>query len=155
MEVVIYRLPQFYFVMRQIWFPTPATNSASEAVGFATPAYQNSQFMTGEGQEGSVSLEPEVFSPDNDGYNDVLNIYCKSDTPGKMINIVIYDAKGRQIKYLVRNQLMSNESVYTWDGITEGNQKANVGIYIVYVEMLGLDGKVEGFKKATVLATKL
>ena len=32
---------------------------------------------------------------------------------------------------------------------------ANVGIYIVYVEMLGLDGKVEGFKKATVLATKL
>lgn len=146
--------------LERISYDRPASDvtnwhSASEAVGFATPAYQNSQFMTGEGQEGSVSLEPEVFSPDNDGYNDVLNIYCKSDTPGKMINIVIYDAKGRQIKYLVRNQLMSNESVYTWDGITEGNQKANVGIYIVYVEMLGLDGKVEGFKKATVLATKL
>jgi len=146
--------------LERISYERPASDitnwhSASEAVGFATPAYQNSQFMIGEGQEGSVSLEPEVFSPDNDGYNDVLNIYCKSDGPGKMINIVIFDAKGRQIKYLVRNQLMSNESVYTWDGITEGNQKANVGIYIVYVEMLGLDGKVEGFKKTTVLATKL
>ena len=146
--------------LERISYDRPASDitnwhSASEAVGFATPAYQNSQFMMGEGQAGSVSLELEVFSPDNDGYNDVLNIYCKSDSPGKMINIVIYDAKGRQIKFLVRNQLMSNESVYAWDGINEGNQKANVGIYIVYVEMLGLDGKVEGFKKTAVLATKL
>jgi len=130
-------------------------HSAAEPVGFGTPAYLNSQFIADTVTDGTVSLDLEIFSPDNDGYNDVLNIYCKSDTPGKMVNIAIYDSKGRLIKYLVRNELMSSESVYSWDGINENNLKANIGIYIVFVEMLGLDGKVDHFKKTVVLATKL
>ncbi len=130
-------------------------HSASEPVGYATPAYQNSQFMADVDQDGSVTIDPEIFSPDNDGYNDVLNIRCKSETPGKMLNITVYDSKGRLIKYLVKNQLMSEENVYSWDGITEKNLKANVGVYIVYVEMLDMQGKVNHFKKTAVLATKL
>jgi hypothetical protein len=130
-------------------------HSAAEPVGFGTPAYLNSQFIADTVTDGSVSLDLEIFSPDNDGYNDVLNIYCKSDTPGKMLNIVIYDSKGRLVKYLIRNELMSSESVYSWDGINENNLKANIGIYIVFVEMLGLDGRVDHFKRTVVLATKL
>ncbi|HOY33180.1 MAG TPA: lamin tail domain-containing protein [Bacteroidales bacterium] len=146
--------------LERVSYDRPASDitnwhSAAESVGFATPAYQNSQFMANEGQNGSVSLEPELFSPDNDGYNDILNIICKSDTPGKMLNITIYDAKGRLIKYLIKNQLMSEQSVYSWDGTTDGNLKANIGIYIVYVEMLDMQGKVSHFKKTVVLATKL
>jgi len=129
-------------------------HSASEPVGFATPAYLNSQFMMDEAQDGNVTIDPEVFSPDNDGYNDLLNIRCKTDTPGTMLNITIYDSKGRLIKYLIKNQLMSGENVYTWDGINEDRLKANIGIYIVYVEMLDMTGKVNHYKKTAVLATK-
>src|SRR5690606_12779836 len=55
---------------------TIATNftSAASTEGFASPAYQNSQFFVGKKFEGSLNVEPEIFSPDNDGYNDVLHI---------------------------------------------------------------------------------
>ncbi len=130
-------------------------HSAAETVGFATPAYLNSQFMAELDESGDVTIDPEVFSPDNDGYHDVLNIYCKTDSPGKMLNITIYDSKGRLVRYLIKNQLISAENVYSWDGINEGNQKCNIGIYVVYVEILDMQGKVKHYKKTVVLATKL
>ena len=111
--------------------------------------------MAGSDDDGDVSVYPEIFSPDNDGYNDVLNIYCKTDSPGKMLNITIYDSKGRLIKYLIKNQLMSAENVYSWDGINDNNQKANIGIYVIYVEILDMKGNVKHYKKTAVLATKL
>ena len=39
----------------------------TEAVGFGTPAYQNSQYIEmGEFVE-EISIDPDIFSPDNDG----------------------------------------------------------------------------------------
>nr|MBC8147616.1 lamin tail domain-containing protein [Bacteroidota bacterium] len=75
-------------------------HSAAEAVGFATPAYQNSQLSLSNMTGDEIKTEPEIFSPDNDGYNDVLNINYKFDKPGYVANITIYDSKGRLIKYL-------------------------------------------------------
>jgi len=65
--------------LERISFDRPtddATNwhSASETAGFATPAYQNSQFMNYTNEKDNITILPEIFSPDNDGYNDVLNI---------------------------------------------------------------------------------
>lgn len=133
-----------------------ATNwhSASETVGFATPSYKNSQYSNIEPEDGNVSIAPEIFSPDNDGYNDVLNIHCKADAPGKMLNIIIYDAKGRLIKYLIKNQLISSESTFTWDGTDDSGRKANIGIYVVYMEIIDMKGSVKQYKKTAVLATK-
>jgi len=131
-----------------------------ERVSYDRPAseitnwHSASEPMIDAAQDGNVTIDPEVFSPDNDGYNDLLNIRCKTDTPGTMLNITIYDSKGRLIKYLIKNQLMSGENVYTWDGINEDRLKANIGIYIVYVEMLDMTGKVNHYKKTAVLATK-
>lgn len=146
--------------LERVSYDRPASDitnwhSAAETVGFATPAYLNSQFMATTDDDGTVSVSPEIFSPDNDGYNDVLNIYCKTDSPGKMLNITIYDSKGRLIKYLIKNQLMSAENVYSWDGINDNNQKANIGIYVIYVEILDMKGNVKHYKKTAVLATKL
>src|SRR5690606_30995794 len=48
-------------------------HSAAEGVGFATPGYVNSmayQMIS----KGKVSLDPKVFSPNQDGYNDILKI---------------------------------------------------------------------------------
>ncbi len=129
-------------------------HSAAETVGYATPAYKNSQFMKGEAEDGMLTLSPEIFSPDQDGYNDVLNIICKTDGPGKVVNIVIYDSKGRLVKTLVKSSYISGENTYTWDGTKDNNQKANIGIYIVYAELFDAAGKVKHYKKTAVLATK-
>lgn len=129
-------------------------NSASEAVGFATPAYKNSQYLLADGGSG-VSISNPLFSPDNDGYNDVLNINYKLDEIGKIANIYIYDSKGRQVRYLIRNQQLQQEGTVSWNGINDDNEKAPIGIYVVYVELFNLSGKLNKYKLSCTLAGKL
>ncbi len=129
-------------------------NSASEAVGFATPAYKNSQYLLADGGSG-VSISNPLFSPDNDGYNDVLNINYKLDEIGKIANIYIYDSKGRQVRYLIRNQQLQQEGSVSWNGINDDNEKAPIGIYVVYIELFNLSGKLNKYKLSCTLAGKL
>ncbi len=127
-------------------------HSASELVGFATPAYENSQFMELEDIKDEVNIEPEVFSPDNDGFDDVANISFTFDEPGYVANIKIFDSKGRLIRYLANNQLLGIDGVITWDGLDDRNQKASVGIYVVFIEIFNLEGNVKQYKKSVVVA---
>lgn len=127
-------------------------HSASQLVGFATPAYENSQFMEVEDMVDDVQIEPEVFSPDNDGFEDNANISFTFDEPGYVANIKIYDSKGRLIKYLANNQLLGIEGIISWDGLDDKNQKAPVGIYVVFIEIFDLDGNVKQYKKSVVVA---
>ncbi len=129
-------------------------NSAAEGVGFATPAYKNSQYLLADGGSG-VTIPSPLFSPDNDGYNDVLNISYKLDEIGKAANVYIYDSKGRQVRYLIRNQQLADEGVFSWNGINDDNEKAAIGIYVVYVELFNLNGKTNKYKLVCTLAGKL
>ena len=129
-------------------------NSAAEAVGFATPAYRNSQYLQADGGSG-VTIPNPLFSPDNDGYNDVLNISYKLDEPGKAANVYIYDSKGRQVRYLIRNEQLAQDGTLSWNGINDDNEKAPIGIYVVYVELFNLSGKVNKYKLSCTLAGKL
>lgn len=129
-------------------------NSAAEAVGFATPAYRNSQYLQADGGSGWVISNP-LFSPDNDGYNDVLNISYKLDEPGKAANIFIYDSKGRLIRHLIKNEQLATDGVISWNGINDENEKAAIGIYVIYIEAYNLSGKVNKYKLSCTLAGKL
>ena len=131
-------------------------HSAAEDVGFGTPGLRNSQFScTTEVIPDPVSVSPEIFSPDNDGKDDVLNINYKFDVPGYMGTIVIYDASGRLIRNLIKNELLGASGSFSWDGITNDKDKARIGIYVIYVEVLDLNGKTKHYKKTAVLASRL
>ncbi len=129
-------------------------NSAAESVGFGTPAYRNSQYLQADGGNG-VTINSPLFSPDNDGYNDVLNITYKLDEPGKAANVYIYDSKGRQVRYLIRNEQLAQDGTFSWNGINDANEKSAIGIYIVYVELFNFSGKVNKYKLSCTLAGKL
>lgn len=127
-------------------------HSASETVGFATPAYRNSQYVDPQLIfDDNITIYPEIFSPDNDGYNDVVHIAYKFEKPGYTGNIVIYNSKGFIIRHLVSNELLGTEGIYSWDGITNDNQKAPIGIYVLYVEVFDLNGNKKVYKKPIVL----
>ena len=130
-------------------------HSAAESVGYATPAYKNSQQSIQEFNFEEIKIEPESFSPDNDGSNDVLNIIYQFAQNNLNASVTIYDKRGREIKKLVRNQLIGNKGTWNWDGITEDNEKAIIGIYIAYIEVFGADGFNENYKKTFVLAGRL
>ncbi len=129
-------------------------HSAAENIGFATPGLVNSQVnptvFTGE----EIGISPEIFSPDNDGFEDILNITYKLDEAGFVGNLNIYDVNGRKIKTLVDNVLLSTEGVFTWDGTTDGIEKARIGTYIIFFEVFSATGEVKSIKKTCVLAHK-
>ena len=130
-------------------------HSASEAVGYATPGYKNSQFGIAITDENEITLSPDIFSPDNDGYNDNLTIAYSFGAPGNNASVTIYDAKGRLIRNLINHELCGTSGAFSWDGITNDRTKAMIGRYIVFVEVFGMDGKVKHYKKTTVLGGKL
>jgi hypothetical protein len=127
-------------------------HSASRSVGFATPGYRNSQFLQPGITDCEIALEPKTFSPDNDGYNDILSITCRFTEPGNLVSIRVFDSNGRLIKLLTGNHLSGECSTFNWDGLTESRNKAPVGIYIVYIEVLNLNGNVSHYKNVAVLA---
>lgn len=130
-------------------------HSAAESVGFATPAYQNSQFIGEHEIDETIVVEPEIFSPDNDGYNDLLSIKYQFEQPGFMMTIDIYNSRGYPVRKLVNNQYLGVSGSVNWDGIQDDNTKAAVGIYVIFIQVFDLDGNVKQFKKPVVLASRL
>lgn len=142
---------------RKNWHSAAQTTSGSyQSNDFAgTPTSQNSQFTNSTQFDGEFGLEKDIFSPDNDGFDDVLTINYKFDTPGYTANIRIYNSKGQLVSNLVNNELLSTEGYFIWDGLNNENQKVDIGIYIVYIEVFNLDGSVKHFKLKTVVAGHL
>lgn len=129
-------------------------HSAASTSGFATPAYLNSQYSDAENVS-EITLSPEVFSPDNDGYNDVLNIAYSFDRSGLICKMQVFDDKGRFVKILLDNEMLGTEGVITWNGTTEDNNKATIGMYIILTEVYSSDGYSKKYKSVTVLGGNL
>lgn len=130
-------------------------HSAASTVGYATPGYENSQHIEGEFEGNEILIEPEIFSPDNDGLNDVLSINYNFNAPGYAVTINIYNENGSLIKKLLKNQTVSPQGSFIWDGITDKNEKAPIGIYVFYLEAFNAAGDVKKLKKPFVVASKL
>jgi len=126
-------------------------HSAASSVGYATPAYKNSQSVATVEVKDPITIDPEVFSPDNDGHDDVLNIFYQFSQPGYMASVSIFNDRGRLVRRVANNELLSAEGYFLWDGINSENEKADLGIYIVFIEIFDLDGNVEKYKKTAVL----
>ena len=146
--------------LERIAFDRPSTDrtnwhSASEFVSFATPGYQNSQSAMGVIADAEFSVGNEIFSPDNDGHQDVVTFAFRLDQPGYTGNIKIFDSEGRLIRHLMKSELLGGEGNISWDGFNEENQKASIGIYVVFFEAFNPDGNVVKSKKTCVLAHQL
>jgi len=121
--------------------PTQNANSwhsAASEVKYGTPGYANSQFrdLTTPGTtEKIVWTEPEAFSPDNDGVNDLCLIHYKTDIDGYVANVIVFNKAGVKICRLASNILLASNGFLIWDGRTDKGKLANVGIYIVYFEL--------------------
>ncbi len=128
--------------------------SATASVGYATPADKNSQILENVSDADEVSLASQTFSPDNDGFEDVLRIQFNLPQPNYVANVTIYNDQGTIVKKLVQNQTISTQGEWIWDGIDQNNNKAKTGIHIIYVELFDLDGNVKKYKRTAVSAAK-
>lgn len=130
-------------------------HSASEFSGFATPGFANSQAKTEQTIVSELQIDPEIFSPDNDGYQDVVSFGYKMDKSGYTGNLTIFDSEGRLVKRLMKNELLGAEGYISWDGTNEDRLKADIGIYVILFEVFDTAGRTERLKKTCVVAHRL
>lgn len=133
----------------------PNWHSAASTAGYGTPTYKNSQYKLLNSIAATIEISPKVFSPDNDGRDDIATIQYEVSDPGYVATIIIYDAAGRTIRNLVRNGTLSLTGYWNWDGLDDKGNKLPIGTYVVFAEIFNLQGKKEIFKKAIVLARPL
>jgi hypothetical protein len=134
-----------------------ATNwqTASDVAGKATPGFLNSQYAAAPEASGEMTIEPSIFSPDNDGYQDLLTIAYRFEQPGFVGTMSVFDIAGREMIKLMENQLLGTEGAVSWDGLMDGGSKARMGAYVVLLEVYDLSGNVEKYKKTVTLAHRL
>jgi hypothetical protein len=129
-------------------------HSAAASSGYATPGLLNSQALGEVAGSGELSVEPEVFSPDNDGTDDVLQIRLVFPDAGRRATVLVFDANGREVARPVAYGLAGTDNRFTWDGVGANGRVVPEGVYIVWSESFGLDGDVRRSKKAVVVMRK-
>jgi len=103
------------------------------------------------GEIGELALSPAIFTPDNDGINDRLQIDYRLPEAGGTLTISVFDTRGIRIYDLCRNEPWTIEQgTLYWDGKTSRGDLP-IGMYIVYLEYQ-YHNKVTRAKKTTVLA---
>ena len=125
--------------------------SAASVSGFATPGYENSMAYSPI-SKGTITVDPKVFSPNQDGYRDVVNINYSFSQTGNVVSISVWNSDGKLLRELQKNQSVGQQGFFSWDGTDEHGQRLNSGIYIIVLEYFNTDGDSEVFKETCVLS---
>ncbi len=122
----------------------------------ATPGKQNSIFTNNENKESNISVSPNPFSPDNDGFEDFTVINYKLTQKLSQMRVKIFDSKGRLVRTLINNQPAASSGSIVFDGRDDEGRALRIGIYIIFMEALNDNsGVVETLKTIVVVARKL
>lgn len=123
-------------------------HSAASTSGWATPGSENSKQMDSIQETTFMSLEPDVFSPDNDGMNDILLLTFHGIDPGNVGRVQVYDLNGMLVRNLLESAAFGTDAVVIWDGMDEKRLLVRPGIYIVYAIVVSADGITRSEKQA-------
>lgn len=126
--------------------------SAAEEVQFGTPGYLNSQRESESDAGQTVWVEPQIFTPDLDGFADQAELKFSLKTNGNVATVQVLTVSGVAVKLLAQNKLLGNSSSIFWDGTDESGNELPVGYYIFVVDIFTPSGITERFRIKVVLA---
>jgi hypothetical protein len=122
----------------------------------ATPGAKNSIYTNNETATSGITVKPNPFSPDNDGYEDCSIISYSLRISVSQVNIKIYDSHGRLVRVLSNNMASGTTGSVIFDGLGDDRMPLRMGIYIVFLEALNSNsGANEILKTTIVVARKL
>jgi len=108
-----------------------------------TPGEENHDvYFSPTGSSLSLTLDPEIFSPDGDGIDEFTTIIVEAPSDHEY-KLKIYDRQGREV-YSFNRVRDENE----WHGVNHSGERLPIGIYIIYLEAVGF----ESTKKTIVIA---
>ncbi len=132
-------------------------HSAASTAGHATPGAVNSQDRKDIAipTDDFFNLPEKTFSPDQDGFQDVLELQYNTEKAGYVGQFYIFDAQGRLILEHPQLELLAGKGSFLWDGNNNDGEKARIGIYVILAEIFTPEGDKMTEKHSFVLAGKL
>lgn len=130
--------------------------SAAESFHFGTPGYANS--MMAEPilvqTENPITADPQVFSPDGDGYDDTCLFTYQLESSGCTMNVYVFSAEGCLVRHLVKGELVAQEGRFLWNGVDNRGLRVPIGIYVVVTEVFDMEGTVRRYENAVAVASQ-
>jgi hypothetical protein len=131
-------------------------NWADACYFHGTPGYQNSVYMNPNQSQPKVTIFPNPFSPDGDGFEDETEITYTLPFVLSHLNIRIFDMRGRCIRILKGAERSGSQGKVIWDGLLDNGKSASIGIYVIYLEALNSqEGDLITLKTSLVVAGRL
>ncbi|MFC1724693.1 lamin tail domain-containing protein [candidate division KSB1 bacterium] len=117
-----------------------------------TPGEENSILYDPGLKESDLTFSPDPFSPDGDGFEDVLRIKISIPFDRARVNLEIYDRYGRLIANLLNSYEIGQNFSLEWNGKNKNGKVAATGIYVLLLEILNEKEKyIKRIKKTVVL----
>jgi hypothetical protein len=101
-----------------------------------TPGLANSIYLPALPARTRMSLVPNPFSPDGDGFDDRTSISYSLPFGVVRLSIIVYDRAGRIVRKLLSGSHAAGSGTVLWDGRDERGELLPVGVYLVYLEAL-------------------
>jgi gliding motility-associated-like protein len=87
---------------------------------------------------------PNVFSPNEDGINDVWRVSTTLDQT--IENFVIYDRWGVSIVDSKNINFLNSKKIVSWDGYTTSGIASSDGVYYYIIELKNTKGEIEKYR---------
>jgi len=133
----------------------PANWSSSPAPTGGTPGMRNAVRLppTESPPTTTLRVTPSPFSVERDGGT---RIQYTLDTPPSLIQVQIFDARGRQVRTLEDARLSGPSGELVWNGRNDEGRRVRVGVYVVLLEAIRSEtGAVIQLKTPVVVARPL
>ncbi len=129
-------------------------HSASESCGWGTPGAPNSILTELHPLSSKVVFSSTKISPDNDGFEDFLEIGLSLKGSGNVVSATVFDETGNYVKKIADNLFAGSEAALTWDGTASDGELVSTGIYILFITLYDDNGKTEKWKKVCTVIRK-
>lgn len=145
--------PAFPAVQSSSW------SSCSLDIG-GTPGRKNSIFTELPpqlaGDEAQLTVQPNPFSPDNDGFEDVCVVGYRLPAAVNVMRLRAYDSQGRLLRTIANGVPAGRSGQAVWDGRDDAGNRVRIGMVILLLEAVDQhDAVVSAAKTVVVVATRL
>ena len=129
--------------------------STATAPAGGSPGMPNSVLSHGSSDGGTLSISPNPFSPDGDSYEDFCVIRFRLPFHSCVMNIRIFDLRGRLVRWLSNAEFVGADGDVIWDGLDDRRQRVRLGAYVVLLQATHQPGgEVTTMKALVAVATK-